>query len=54
VLKMSTCILAWQTTELVCLHHRNEASLELKVFGAHVDSQPNGHIGNSGGRVVAQ
>jgi hypothetical protein len=49
-----TCILAWQTIELVCLYHRDEASPELKVSGARVDSGPNGHIGNSGGGVVVQ
>jgi hypothetical protein len=42
VLQVSTCVLAWQTTELVCLYHRNQANPELKVFGARVDSGPNG------------
>jgi hypothetical protein len=26
VVKVSICVLTWQTTELVCLHHRDEAS----------------------------
>jgi hypothetical protein len=26
VLQVCTCILTWQTTELVCLHHHYEAS----------------------------
>ena len=54
VLQVCTCILAWQTTELVCLHHRNEASPELKVSGAHVDIGPNRHVGNNGGGVVTE
>ena len=49
VLKVRACVLARQTTELVCLHHRYEASPELKVYGACIDSGLNGHIGNSGG-----
>ena len=54
VLQVCTCILAGQTTKLVCLHHRNEASPELKVSSAHDDSRPNGHVSNSGGGVVAE
>ena len=54
VLQVCTCVLARQTTELVCLHHRDLASPELKVSSAHVDSAPNGHIGNIGGGVVVE
>ena len=54
VLEVRVCVLARQTTELVCLHHRDQASLELKVSSARVDSGPNGHIGNNGGGVVAE
>ena len=54
VLQVCTCVLAWQTTELVRLHHHYEACPELKVSGAYVDSGPNGHIGNSGGGVVTE
>jgi hypothetical protein len=54
VLKVSVCVLTWQTTELVCLHHRDEASLELKVSNPCVDNGPNGHVGNSRGGVVAK
>ena len=54
VLQVCTCVLTWQTIELVCLHHRYEASPELEVSGARVDSGPNGHIGNSGGGVVME
>jgi len=53
-LQVCTCILAWQAIELACLHHRYQASLEVKVFGTRVDSGPNGHVGNSGGGVVAE
>jgi hypothetical protein len=53
-LKVCTCILTRQTTELVCLHHCDEARSELKISGAHVDSGPNGHISNSKGGVVAE
>jgi hypothetical protein len=38
VLEMHVRILTWQTRELVCLHHRDEASAELKVPIARVDS----------------
>jgi hypothetical protein len=48
VLKVHACVLTRQTTKLVCLHHRYEASPELKISSARVDSGPNGHIGNSG------
>ena len=54
VLQVCTCVLAWQTTELVLLHHHYEAYPELKVSGAYVDSGPNGHVGNSGGGVVVE
>jgi hypothetical protein len=54
VLKVSVCVLTWQTTKLVCLHHRDKASAQLKVSSPNVDSGPNRHIGNSGGRVVAK
>ena len=54
VLQVCTCVLARQTTELVCLHHHDQASAQLKVSIARVDSRPNGHIGNSGGRVVME
>ena len=52
VLQVCTCVLARQTTELVCLHHNNEASPKLKVSSARVDSGPNGHVGNSRDGVV--
>jgi len=54
VLEMCICLLARQTMELVCLHHRDQASAQLEVSIAHVDSGPNRHIGNSGGGVVAE
>jgi len=54
VLQVCTCILTGQTTKLVCLYHCDEASPELKVSGAHVDSRPNGHIGNNKGGVVME
>ena len=54
VLQVCTCVLACQAIELACLHHRNQASPELKVSGARVDSGPNGHMCNSGGGVVAE
>ena len=52
VLEMCVCVLAWQTMELVCLHHRDEASTELEVSHARVDSGPIGHIGNSRDKVL--
>ena len=48
------CVLTRQTMELVCLHHRDEASMELKVAIPNVNSGPNGHVGNSGGGVVME
>jgi len=54
VLQVCTCVLARQTTELVCLYHRDEANAQLKVSSARVDSGPNGHVGNSGGGVVVE
>ena len=47
-------VLAWQTMELVCLHHRDEAGAEVKVPLPNIDRGPNGHVGNSGGGVVAE
>ena len=47
VLQVSTSVLAWQTTELVCLHHRDQASAQLKVSSSCVDSGPNGHVRNN-------
>jgi hypothetical protein len=44
---VSVCVLTWQTTELVFLHHRDEASLDLKVSSPSVDNGPNGHVGNN-------
>ena len=52
VLEMHVRVLTWQTRELVCIHHRDEASVELEVFIAGADSRPNGHVGNSGDGVV--
>ena len=46
VLEMRVRVLAWQTMELVCLHHRVEAGMELKVPIPNIDSGPNGHVGN--------
>ena len=40
VLQVCTCV-AWQTTELVCIYHHNEASAQLKVSSSRVDSGPN-------------
>ena len=54
VLEMRICILAWQTTELVWLDHRDEAGTELKVPIPNVNSGPNRHVGNSGGGVVTE
>ena len=54
VLQVCVHVLARQTTELVCLYHHDEVNLELKVSGACVDSEPNGHVGNNGGGVVAE
>ena len=51
---MHICILTWQTGELVCLHHHDEAGAELEVPIPSVDSRPNGHVGNNGGGVVAE
>jgi hypothetical protein len=45
-------VLTRQTRELVCLHHHDEASAELEVPIPNVDSRPNGHVSNSGDRVV--
>ena len=42
VLHVCTCVLARQTIELVCLHHRDQASTS-----SHVDSGSNEHVGNS-------
>ena len=50
---MRVHVLAWHTMELVCLHHHDEAGMELKVPLPNIDSRPNGHVGNSGGGVVA-
>jgi len=52
VLEMRVRVLTWQTMELVCLHHHDEASAELEVSGPSVDSRPGGHVGNIGNRVV--
>jgi len=49
-----TCVLARQTIELVCLHHRDQASAQLEDSIVRVDTGPNGHIGDSGGGVVAE
>jgi hypothetical protein len=54
VLQVCTCVLVRQTTELFCLHHRDEGSAKLEVSSPRVDSGPNGHIGDSGGGVVTQ
>ena len=54
VLEMRVRVLVWQTMELVCLHHRDEASTELEVPIPNVDSGPNGHVRNSGGGVITE
>ena len=54
VLEMCVCVVAWQTMELVCLHHHDEASAELKVSIPSVDSRPSGHVGNIRNRVFAE
>ena len=46
---MRVHVLAWQTMELVCLHHRDEAGTKLEFPIPNIDSGPNGHVGNSGG-----
>ena len=51
---MCVHVLIRQTRELVRLHHRDEASAELKVSITGVDSRPNAHVGNSGDGVVAE
>ena len=48
---MCVHVLTWQTMELVCLHHHDEASIELAVPKPNVNNRPNGHVGNSGGGV---
>ena len=48
VSEMHVCVLAWQTMELVCLHHHDDTGSELKVHIPNIDSGPNGHVGNSG------
>ena len=40
VLKVGVGILAWQATELACLHHRDEASVDLEASIPHIDSGP--------------
>ena len=54
VSEMHVCVLAWQTMELVRLHHRDKAGTELKVPITDVDSRPNRHVGNSGGGEVME
>ena len=54
VLEMRVRVLARQTMELVCLHHRDEAGIELEVPIPSVYSRPNGHVGNSRGGVVTE
>ena len=54
VLEMRVCVLTWQTIELVCLHHHDEACAELEVPIPSVDSRLNGHIGNIRDRVVIE
>ena len=54
VLEMRVCVLARQTMELVRLHHRDEADTELKVPIPNVNSEPDGHVGNSGGGVIVE
>ena len=54
VLEMRVCVLARQTMELVCLHHHDEAGMELKVPIPNVNSGPNRHVGNSGGGVAVE
>jgi hypothetical protein len=44
----------WQTTKLVCLHHRDQASSKLKVSSPSIESGPDGHVGNSRGGVVTE
>ena len=51
---MRVRVLSWQTMELVCLHHRDEASMKLEVPSPNVNSGPNGHVGNNEGGVVAE
>jgi len=48
VLKVGVGILAWQATELACLHHRDEASVDLEASIPHIESGPSRHVGNSG------
>ena len=40
--------------EFVRLHHRDEASVELKVFVSYINSGPGGYIVNIGNRVLAE
>jgi len=54
VLKVSVGIFALQATELTCLHHRDEASMDLKVAIPNIDSGPNGHVGNIGSGVITE
>ena len=54
VLKVGVGILAWQATELACLHHRNEASVDFEASIPHIDSGPSRHVGNSGSGVVTK
>jgi len=54
VLKVGVGILAWQATELACLHQRDEASVDLKASMPHIDSGPSRHVGNNGSGVITE
>jgi len=41
-------ILTWQATELACLHHRDEASVDLEASIPHIDSIPVGMLATAG------
>ena len=51
---MCVCVLARQTTERVCLHHRDQLGPAFKVSISRVNSGPNGHIGNNEDRVLTE
>ena len=49
VLEMCVRVLAWQTMELVRLHHHDEAGMKLEVLIPNVNRGTNGHVGNNRG-----
>ena len=54
VLQVCVRILTWRASEVVRLHHWQQTSAEFEVSSPDIDSGPNGHVGNSGGGVLAE